>query len=342
MAHWINEAEHAESYFSNSIPPKIFNLGHLPINYEVIYTDLLAATPSELGQVYYLFYNGLIIPPGYLLNHSMLFQSIPTQESVGLTNAAGFKEIIQKNRAVVNAVPQWITAEERANAIFAYGIPDSIFEQIDLPLNNEWVYTDLIVAAAAKLDNIHYLELGVSVGKNALPVARALQQSRLLLWDIENPPPVLRQHFKNWALKNSWPAPEGSMRQADGQQFTFSCGTNTGQYIAADILLEKNWQRLKGTRCNLIFSDAFHSPAAILHEYEMLRKFDIISNRFVLFFDDLHANMLPAFHHIARQMARQFPFSRIYKHLVTVNGWIGQHETLKHPIGILTNINLNG
>ena len=69
----------------------------------------------------------------------------------------------------------------------------------------------------------------------------------------------------------------------------------------------------------------------------MIVKYDLLDEKFLIFWDDLHGKMRKAFLNIVRKYNEKFMIKDVY--LIQINGWIGQHEN-QHPVGIISNIPL--
>jgi hypothetical protein len=118
---------------------------------------------------------------------------------------------------------------------------------------------------------------------------------------------------------------------------SYHFGGKKVQYLSGDVWDTNSWSRLEGSRFNLVFSDALHSPEAILFEFEMLVKYGLLGDRFVIVWDDLEGKMKKAFYKIVRKYHEKFNIRDIY--LLQVNGWIGENER-PHSVGIISNFEL--
>lgn len=241
------------------------------------------------------------------------------------------RDVIRKNRQYLSAITRWISDEDYANSRGYYGCPPRIYPLLNLPINDEPTYTDLIVCAAQRLHHpIRYLELGVSVGKNFYVIANALENASLCGFDWERINPTLERQFQ-------FRAQEGPIRY-------YCHRSNAIAYLQGDIFEKANWALLRGSKFNLIFSDASHHEAALLHEFEMLRKFELIDERgFMMIWDDLDGRedgpMTGTFRHICKQMQRRYGLERDGMFRVALNGWLGQHEH-RHTVGVINTIGL--
>jgi len=87
----------------------------------------------------------------------------------------------------------------------------------------------------------------------------------------------------------------------------------------------------------MVFSDALHTPKAILFEFEMLVKYNLLNDKFVIVWDDLVGKMQNSFYKIIRKYDKQYNIKDIY--LMNINGWVGQNEA-PHTVGIISNFKL--
>lgn len=248
------------------------------------------------------------------------------------------EEIIQQNREKLNEVKDWFDEEAMQSSCFQYGVPDFIRDSINKPLNNDLTYTDLMAALARKYfpDHIDFLEIGVSVGKNFYQVLHSVSKGNFTGFDIEEINPVLERKL-SFRSKETWSTPASSIKKNDSSKKAYFFNENPVQYIAGDVWDENCWKKLEGRKYNLIFSDALHSPEAILFEFEMIVKYNLLGDRFIIFWDDLHGKMKRAFLNIVRKYNKNYHLEDVF--LIQINGWIGQHEA-KHPVGIISNFSL--
>lgn len=258
---------------------------------------------------------------------------------------AALQAAIDTNRATLAQVSRWLEGNVRAGSIFQYGMPDQIYAHIDRPLGNSATYADLLVyLARERASDLRYLELGPSVGKTLLQISKAVTNARLCAIDIEDINPVLAGFFDaHDSIK--FPLGSSSMRQRPGLDSHFvdrECG-NSLRYIAGDLFESATWDRLSGEQFNLVFSDAFHSPGALLTEWQNLRGRKLLDPEgFVMVWDDLASSpMRAAFNQISREMATDFGESRVTASLELFDGWVGRHER-PHPTGIVTCVQHRG
>jgi len=241
---------------------------------------------------------------------------------------------IQTNRASLNLVGNWIDEDAFAASCFRYGVPDFLQKDINKPIGPAPTYTDLMLLAARKyLDEVNYLEIGVSVGKNFFQLLNALDHASFTGFDIEEINPVIerRLELKN---KTEWDTPANSIKKNRSSLKNYQFGAKKVSYLSADVWDVNSWSKLQGSKFNLVFSDALHTPEAILFEFEMLVKFGLLGEKFVIVWDDLEGKMERSFHKIIRKYNEVYGIRDIY--LLKINGWVGENERA-HTVGIISN-----
>jgi hypothetical protein len=237
------------------------------------------------------------------------------------------------NRETLNLIPCWLNEDIYKASIFQYGLPPHIRAFIDDPIDDSPTYTDLIVHLARQIRSLSYLELGPSVGKNLLQVAKAVNDADITAVDIEDINPVLENQLERISTTN-WPTMAGSKRTGPSTLTRYKLGGNSVEYVAGDLFDGATWERLRGKAFNLIFSDAFHSPEALLMEWENISRLQLLADGpFAMVWDDLTTDgMRRAFYEIAVAVTRRRPTSLVSLELL--QGWVGKREDL-HPIGII-------
>jgi hypothetical protein len=245
--------------------------------------------------------------------------------------------IVKENREALAKIPNWIDDGAFNASCFKYGVPDFIKDDINKPINSDTTYTDLMVYLSRKhLKALNYLEIGVSVGKNFFQLLEARKDGRFTGFDIEEINPILESKL-NFETKEEWDTPKKSIKKVSSSWKTYSFGQATVNYLSADVWDEKSWAKLAGQKFNLVFSDALHTPEAILFEFEMLVKYDLLDKQFIIFWDDLVGKMQNSFYRIIRKYDKAYKIEDIY--LMNINGWIGQHEG-PHTVGAISNFKL--
>jgi hypothetical protein len=246
-------------------------------------------------------------------------------------------EVIKQNRQSLNLIDNWIDDEAFKKSFFNYGVPDFIKQDINKAINNSVTYSDIMLYISGKhFEKINYLEIGVSVGKNFFQMLEAHHDSRFTGFDIEEINPVIenRLTFRN---KTEWPTPQGSIKKTNSSLKKFELKGMEVEYLCADVWDENSWSKLEGNKFNIVFSDALHSAKAILFEFEMLVKYDLLDDKFVIIWDDLIGKMKRAFFKIIKKYDRKYQIKDIY--LLSINGWIGEHED-PHSVGVISNFSL--
>lgn len=245
--------------------------------------------------------------------------------------------IIKQNRFALSLMEDWIDEKAFGNSFFKYGVPDFIKENINKPINSSVTYTDIMVYIAREhLKKVNYLEIGVSVGKNFFQMMTALEHSDFTGFDIEEINPILANCL-TFRSETEWPTPQSSIKKTNSSLKEFEFKDMRVGYLCADVWDENSWAKLKGNKFNFIFSDALHSHKAILYEFKMLVKYDLLDEKFVIVWDDLIGKMKKSFFNIIKKYNKTYQIKDVY--LLNINGWVGEHEK-PHSVGIISNFSL--
>lgn len=242
-----------------------------------------------------------------------------------------YREIIQRNREHLHSIARWITPEDYRDSRDHYGCPPHVLPLLNLPIDHQPTYTDLLVYAAGRLPGpVRYLELGVSVGKNLYVLAKALRRALLVGFDWERFNPLLAERF--------------DYLRTDKRMRWYRCAANEVGYLQGDIGVPAHWAPLRGRRFNLVLSDACHQPEMLRQEFAMLEHYDLIDPAgFVMVWDDLDRResgpVSRAQREIVRSLSRRFGLPRAAGFRLEMNGWLGQHEH-KHTVGVINSIGL--
>ncbi len=258
-----------------------------------------------------------------------------------ISNPLRLAAIVQHNRKTLTLVPNWIDETAMQNSCFDYGVPAHNQRYINQPLSNAPTYSDYIGYFVQQLTApIQYLEIGVSVGKNFFQLLHAFKDAQLTGFEIEDINPPLAQAL-TLQSSQTWEKQAESIKKTPPTmtQYHFAPTNNQVAYLCADVFDEASWERLRGQKFNVLFSDAFHDAASLHYEYQMLQKYDLIADQFMFFWDDLHFDMEDAFIKIAHDLGKKRGFGKEKIHLFKTSGWIGEHEP-PHPIGMITNCNI--
>lgn len=249
-------------------------------------------------------------------------------------------EVVAVNRRSTVNITNWISDDVLNNSYFRYGVPDYIRPLLDKPIDNNYTYTDFIVYYSKQLNKpVSYLELGVSVGKNFYQLMNVWEKASIVGFDIENINPTIEQNLE-LESKQKFKLGIKSIRTEDGYFNHYTHNSNKVSYLAGDIYDETCWQKLQGKRFNVIFSDALHDPKALLFEYEMIKKYNLLDDDFLFFWDDLNHGLEKSFYSVSKDLKNKYELTKENIFLVKVNGWLGQHE-ISHDVGLVTNIDLN-
>jgi hypothetical protein len=258
-----------------------------------------------------------------------------------LTAADRKRDVKARNRATLALVKNWITDSDYENSIYRYGIREKNRGRIDAPVGEETTLADLIAFLSKDLKkDLHYLEIGVSVGKNLFQMLHQWNNALLVGFDIEDINPVLEDYLKKGA-RVSWQTMKGSPRkkQSNLTDYTFEQNHNHVRYLAGDLFDDSSWARLAGNSFNLIFSDACHEPSAILREWHQIKSLRLLDqDEFIFVWDDLRGEMQAAFEQIAAEMRTAFsiPASEIW--LGRCRGWYGVNQR-HHEVGVVRKLN---
>lgn len=214
---------------------------------------------------------------------------------------------------------------------FRWGIPASVDVSRCEP---NVTYTEVIAFMARWLPSpVRYLEVGASVGMNFLPLMARFNKGTMTAVDIEHPFPIFADALQFVDRMAAWdgtaldrhgrevprtfyidahtPAPLFRRRFKGADDEGGADGALDVRYASADLFDDRIWRALRpgadGDRFNLIFSDAWHRPYAIRHEFDRLINNDLIdSNAFIMVWDDLGGAMTDAFRDILSEAGRLF------------------------------------
>jgi len=247
-------------------------------------------------------------------------------------------EIMRENRAALATVASWISDATYENSIFHYGLPRHIRPFIDRPIGKSATYSDLIAYLADSLtEPVHYLEIGVSVGKNLFQMLHRLKDADLTGIDIEDINPVLENYLEKRG-DAEWETMPESLRKKPSRvgEYAFHPRGNRVRYIAGDVFDANTWDKLRGEKFNLVFSDAYHSAEAILAEWQRMKALDLLDTReFAFVWDDLDTpEMRAAFDAISKEMCEHHAIAPDDTGIGMFRGWIGPYEP-PHAVGLV-------
>jgi hypothetical protein len=261
---------------------------------------------------------------------------VETKPAVAFEEAT-MTELKAINRASLKLVNNWIDEEAMAASCFQYGVPDFIKRDINKEIGDDLTYTDLMVYLSRKhFPQLNYLEIGVSVGKNFFQMLHAHNRGRFTAYDIEEINPVLQQKLQ-FQSKEEWETKRGSIKKVRSSLSAYTYNGMDVKYLSADVWDETSWAKLEGEKFNMIFSDALHTPEAILFEFEMLVKYKLLHEQFIIVWDDLVGKMKKSFFKIIQKYDKVYNIEDIY--FLQVNGWIGKNEQ-PHSVGMISSFKL--
>lgn len=244
---------------------------------------------------------------------------------------------IDKNRHTLSLIPNWIDEDAFKKSWFDYGVPSFISGDINKPISRTLTYSDLLLYFSDKhFPHLNYFEIGVSVGKNFFQMINGHEKGTFTAFDIETINPVLENELE-LVETETWETPAGSIKKNESYLKKYRRNALDVRYLCGDVWDENSWAKLKGNKYNIVFSDALHTPKAILFEFEMLVKYDLLDEKFVIVWDDLVGKMQKSFFRIINKYKKNYPIHDIY--LVNINGWIGEHEP-PHTVGIISSFPL--
>jgi predicted DNA-binding transcriptional regulator AlpA len=245
---------------------------------------------------------------------------------------------IAVNRRTLGEVKKWFDPAADAKSQFGYGVPPSVRHLLDRSVGSQPTVPDLIGHLAESFgDQLNYLEIGVSVGKNFYQLLRAGKGRILTGFDIEEIHPNLSSKL-TLESGEEWPPSPGSMKRPPSSltNFVDRSRGNRVRYLAADVFDAACWERLRGKPFNFIFSDALHRPEGLMHEWRMIERYDLLDrNEFVMLWDDLGGIMSVAFDRIAHQI--QALAGPCVKLTFPMRGWLGVNE-YPHQIGMVAKL----
>lgn len=246
--------------------------------------------------------------------------------------------VILKNRESLDLINNWIDETSLSKSWYQYGIPDYIRDEINRKINTDITYSDIILLLSyLNFNRTNYLEIGVSVGKNFFQIANGVNKpSKIFGIDLEDINPILHEKFQ-FERQELWETPKESLKKTKSSITYYKYQKSEITYLCADVWDIHCWEKLSNNKFNIIFSDALHTPQAILFEFEQIIKNNLLDKKFVIIWDDMESEMKYTFYKIIRKYKRHLGIKETY--LLTINGWIGEHER-KHQVGLIANFNI--
>jgi hypothetical protein len=238
------------------------------------------------------------------------------------------KQVQKVNRETLKTIESFVNDEDYYGSPDNYGLPNHVYHLIDLPVNEEITYVDLLMFLQTyfKKDKIRYVEIGVSVLKTFYQVSQFLSNSDLYAFDINKPNPKIASKFE--------------IVSDDGQLRRYKTKTNNVSYFQGDVFKREDFEKFRDhvdSKVNIVFSDAHHTGLGLASEYGNFIQ-DFLDDDFILYYDDLgNEAMRHVFLDIATDIHRKRPNTT--SAFIEVNGWLGQHEH-RHLNGIITSLNI--
>ena len=224
-------------------------------------------------------------------------------------------KVYAANRRTLAEVPQWNDPAAIESSLWRYSIPELLWPDAKsfgrTRLNEvelEVTYSDLLGVIGHRIHRLSYLEIGVSLGKNFLQVVKQFPGAEIAGIEYEDLNPVLARQFDR--VEIVWQADreitvEGMDRPRRFRPTEYRLHREDGlpvTYIRGDQYDPVTWDRLRGRKFNLIFSDGDHFPATLNDEMSKISERELLDTdgRFALLWDDLNtSDMQAAFEDIA-------------------------------------------
>lgn len=238
-----------------------------------------------------------------------------------------FAKLYAANRAVLGDISQWARPADLAPSLWRYGVPEQWdagakgLGQTGLnEVEKEPTYSDLIAFICSGLPDLRYLEIGVSVGKNFLQIARNVP-GRFVGLDVERINPVLSEALGGGFAEHKLGTTQ-TVDTLDGPTAPVELAVYRSgdvDYLRGDQFSPDTWAALRGRSFNFIFSDGVHTPEALIAELDFLIAENLIdkSGDFAMYWDDLvNIEMQTAFDECAKRLKKIFGRGRHSLHWI--------------------------
>ena len=238
--------------------------------------------------------------------------------------------VVAGNRKALSAFGSWVDPEAMRHSHFCYGLSPEWAEAMGHDIGTQVTYSDLLCYAASRSKvTTSYLEIGVSVGKNFWQVLNQMSGSGLVGMDIEEINPPLRDKLILVAEG------EGTAPRID--RYRHDARSNDVDYCTGDVFDSGLWNKLRGRKFNLVFSDAFHDPEAVMFEWRKIVELDLLDHDgFTIVWDDLVSRKIRrVFNDIISECVTRYGLTSRQACLMHVGGWVGDFEDA-HPIGVIS------
>lgn len=254
-----------------------------------------------------------------------------------------FARIYVRNRHTQRRVPEWISEGVLDHSLWRYGMPrNELLQQLN-GVDCNITYSDVLCYLATWLTQPRYLEIGVSAGKNLYQMSQQLRDAVLVGIDIEDINPIL-EHLLGpgtlvWKSAEAYPFTKFDGTEAwkkfSLMEFSQHERGNTIFYLSGDKFERALWERLEGKSFNLIFSDAHHTQRSLETEFTFLTQYGLIdSDEFIMLWDDVSDDVLPAVARATTVLRQQFSSSRPYTAVIDIHGTYGGGEQGLHSVAV--------
>lgn len=276
------------------------------------------------------------------------------------------QECYERNQVTRYSVLSWISRDDWMSppSLFNYGLPDHVFHLVNLDVGEFPIGHDLISFLGTHLQShlstqsrLNFLEIGVSVGKSLMTQLQFFGENALVMaFDVEDINPtfenmlspgdhLMLDSFTDEKLvqgAKTLRRKSGSQRVDTIKQF-FSPSGGELRYLSTDEFNILGWDHLQkqGIIFDLIYSDAFHEPSALLFEAEQLLTRGLVNlNAFAIVWDDCDGDMVnkgvcPILDKLKIKVGSNVLYSGVFK----IGGWLGVHEEL-HSTCIMSTLPL--
>jgi len=263
------------------------------------------------------------------------------------------RDCYQRNQQTRNSIISWISHDnwQSPPSLFNYGLPDKFFFHVSLDVGTLPIGHDLISFIGNRLRltmltqrRLNFLEIGVSVGKCLFTQLEFFGESALVVaFDVEDINPTFANMLElniildNFTEESLVPGMITLRRQPGTKRFDtikrfFSPSGGELRYLSTDEFNIAGWKHLQKQSIvfDLIYSDAFHQPSALIYEAEQLLLRGLINlHEFAIVWDDCGGEVLMnGVCPIIELLSRKKGIPSLTAGIFTIGGWLGVHEEL--------------
>lgn len=280
---------------------------------------------SILKKVFLKIYSLVLKMYKFLLNLILKIVSKIYQKIFLILSSTNLDYYVMKNRTTLKNIDSFVDLDYYQKSPDFYGLPKYILKHIDKELNLYPSYSDFLIFLIDNFknkNNFIYVEIGVSVLKNFYLISSHLNYSKLYAFDINEVNPAIEKKFKFLSSSDNL------------SRYKFN--SNEINYYKGDVFNSAQLDEFKKivNKAHIIFSDAHHSYDGLINEYKYLIS-TMLSDEFLIYYDDLKGNLNKAFLEISKDLSNKFD---IKSYTFLINGWVGNNEKM-HKNGIITNLN---